>query len=122
MFKPTSHHRIIEYKAQTTMMVLEEDYIVYLRKNSNGYSSYNEVSNQFELLKAVNAKNTGVSCRWMMFVYETTYIVFPPFSLQTTTRHETDLSSSAEPKDYMDETVNDLLPIYEKDLYLDLFI
>lgn len=49
-----------------------------------------------------------------VFVYETTDIVFPPFPLQTTTRHQTDLSSSVELKEYIDETVDKLLPIYEK--------
>ncbi|CAF1043439.1 unnamed protein product [Adineta ricciae] len=114
MIKPTCYHRNIEYNAQTVMMVLEEDYIVYLRKNPNGYSSYNETTKQFELLKEVTAENTGLSCRWMVFVYETVDIVFPPFPMQKTTRHQTDLPPSLGPEDYIDEFVNDLLPIYEK--------
>ncbi|CAF1437308.1 unnamed protein product [Adineta ricciae] len=51
---------------------------------------------------------------WMVFVYETVDIVFPPFPMQKTTQHQTDLPPSVGPEDYIDEFVNDLLPIYEK--------
>ena len=113
VIRPTATHRQVEYNVQTAMIVLEEDHIVYLKKNSNGYSSYNESTNQFESLNNVTAEDTGLASRWTLFVYETADASCKDLLFQKTILDVTDLPSAVQPEDYLIETVNGLLRGYK---------
>ena len=113
--RPTVSHTPIEYNIQTVMLVLEEDSIVYLRKSQNGYTSYNEASNQFELINNVSSEDAGLASKWTIFIYET-FDASSNFSLQTIDLDRTELPSAIEPQHHIIDTVKDLLSLYKKSI------
>ncbi|UJR13059.1 hypothetical protein I4U23_000085 [Adineta vaga] len=119
IIKPTFYHYGIEYNQGTVMLVHEEDNIVYLRKSPNGYTSYNESSNQFELLKDVTTVDTDLSSRWSILIYETADMAYKSFKLQNAALDRTHLPVDVEPEDVIIEVINGLLPSYKNGFTVD---
>ncbi|CAF4619150.1 unnamed protein product, partial [Rotaria sp. Silwood2] len=110
--RPSDTHLPFHYHIQTVLIVLEEDEIVYLRKTTNGYSSLNKTTGQFEELRNVSAYETGLASRWITFVYETDENVFYPPLIDKITFDQSTLAESVEPDIWTIDTVQDLLPTF----------
>ena len=46
--RPSDTHLPLDYHAQTVLLILDEDDIVYLRRTTNGYSPLNNTTGQFQ--------------------------------------------------------------------------
>ncbi|CAF3760562.1 unnamed protein product, partial [Rotaria sp. Silwood1] len=110
--RPSDIHLPFDYHVQTILIVLEEDDIVYLRKTTNGYSSLNKTTGQFEELRNVSAYETGLASRWIIFVYETDENVFYPPLIDKITFDQSTLAEGIEPDIWTIDTVQDLLPTF----------
>ena len=107
--RPSDMHLPFDYHVHTVLIVLEEDDIVYLRKITNGYSSLNKTTGQFEKLHHLSTYEAGVASRWIIFVYET---VFYPPSIDKITLDQSTLAESMESDIWTIDTVQDLLPTF----------
>jgi hypothetical protein len=112
--QPSLTYPLFEYNVQTVMIVLEEDQIMYLRKNGSEYSSYNKISGEFEALRDLTTQQTGLASSWTIFVYETEAVVFNLPSLQKIIFDQTNMQSALEPDVFSIGTVQGLLPSFDR--------
>ncbi|CAF4279642.1 unnamed protein product, partial [Rotaria sordida] len=110
--RPSDTHLPFDYHAQTFLLVLEEDDVVYLRKTTNGYSSLNKTTGQFVELRDLSIYETGLASRWTIFVYETDEDVFYPSLIDKITFDQSSLAEGMEPDIWTIDTVQDLLPTF----------
>ncbi|CAF1029304.1 unnamed protein product [Rotaria sordida] len=110
--RPSYTHLPFDYHAQTFLLVLEEDDVVYLRKTTNGYSSLNKTTGLFVELRDLSIYETGLASRWTIFVYETDEDVFYPSLIDKITFDQSSLAEGMEPDIWTIDTVQDLLPTF----------
>ena len=107
--RPSPLHPSFEYNAQTVLIVLEEDNIVYLRKTVRGYSTYNSTSGNFELVNDLPTQQAGLASKWTVFIYETPDMIFELPSLQKIRLDQNNLALAVEPEPLIIDTVQGLL-------------
>lgn len=105
---------VVEYNIQTVLIVLEDDQIVYLRKDGNAYLSYNKATNQFEKILNLTTQQTGLSSNWTIFIYETSHTTFDYPQLDKILLDQNSLSSPPEPDVLSIGVVQDLLPKFNR--------
>jgi hypothetical protein len=110
--RPTLNGPPIDYYAQTVLVVLEGDDILFLRKTFDGYTSSNKDSKRFEVLYDVTLQQTSLASKWIIFVYETNDTVFSLSDLQKVSIDQTILDSRIEPDDAAMDVVQGLLPSF----------
>lgn len=60
----------IEYCVQTGVIVLDEDQLLYLRKDRKNYLSYNISTDRFESIPHLTTQQTRLASTWAVFIYE----------------------------------------------------
>ena len=106
----------LEYNAQTAMIVLDDDEILYLRKSGSGYSCFDKSNGRFQMLPDLTAQQTGLASSWTVFVYETRAIAFDSPQLKPLLLDQTSLQAPKEPEECSIDTVQGLLRIYAQSL------
>jgi len=112
--KPAITCPSFEYSIQTVLVVLDEDEIIYLRKNGTGYSSYNKISGQFEILHDLTTQQTGLSSSWTVFAYETQAVIFNSARLDKIMLDQNHLLPAPGPEVWSIDTVQGLLPKFTR--------
>ncbi|CAM4971875.1 unnamed protein product [Rotaria socialis] len=110
--RPLDTNLPFDYHLQTVLIVLEEDDIVYLRKTTNGYTSFNKTTGQFVQLRDLSTYQTGLASRWIIFIYQTDENVFYPALMDKITLDQSTLAENMEPDEWTINTVHDLLPTF----------
>ncbi|CAF2072354.1 unnamed protein product [Rotaria magnacalcarata] len=110
--RPLDTNLPFDYHLQTVLIVLEEDDIVYLRKTTNGYTSFNKTTGQFVQLRDLSTYQTGLASRWIIFIYQTDENVFYPALMDKITLDQSTLAENMEPDEWTINTVQDLLPTF----------
>ncbi|CAF0914832.1 unnamed protein product [Adineta steineri] len=103
-----------EYSIQTAIIVLEEDQVIYLRKNGNNYLSYNKTTNQFEAIIDLTTQQTGLASNWTIFIYKTEAVIFDSLKLETIVLDQSNLQSAPNVDVLCIGVVQGLLPLFPR--------
>ena len=114
VIQPLASQTTVEYNAQTAIIVLDDDEILYLRKSDGGYSCFDQSAGRFQMLRDLTTQQSGLASSWTVFVYETRAIAFDPPQLKTLSLDQTSLQPSKEPEECSVGTVQGLFPSYTR--------
>jgi hypothetical protein len=113
IIKPSMQDVRFEYSANIVLMVLDNNEIFYLRKTQNGFSYYNKVNGQFQILTDITAQYTQISSSWMIFIYETQVDLFTMLEMNRTSIDQQKLELFNQPEVSSIDTVEGLLPSFK---------